>query len=310
MNPEHHYIVAVDVSKDSLQINTPVKCVSIPNSSKDIDSLIADIRQHPNPLVVFEATGGYEALLKSKLHEHAVALCLVSAYRVRAFAKSEGMAAKTDPIDAEVIRRFALEKQLRLTPAPSKEQLQLIAHMDRRSQLVDHLAIEKTRLKLAPQLARQSIQAMIRFIESQIASIESAVSRLVNAQNALKEASVKMQSVSGVGEVTAWSILAYLGEIRSIPRNTLIALAGLAPYNKDSGNQKKRRCIQGGRAKVRKILYMAAHTAARCNPVIKAYVQRLQDRGKPYKWAIVAAMRKLLIHLQSVLRKPSPVLDS
>ncbi|MDE2644187.1 MAG: IS110 family transposase [Verrucomicrobiota bacterium] len=310
MNPAIYDIVAIDVSKDTLEVLTDKKSMTLPNNDAGIDRLIKAIAGKPNPFVALEATGGYERRVCERLHEAGIALSLINPARVRAFARSEGIMAKTDPIDTAVIGRFAKEKELRPTPAPSAEQQELIDLMDRRSQMAEQLGTEKTRLKQAPDSIRRYVQDTIHATACQIQELETAIDQVIQRDPAMKHAFQVFVSVKGVGEVTAWSILAYLREIGEIKRSSLVALAGLAPFNRDSGKTKKPRRIQGGRAKVRTCLYMAAQTAARCNPVIKPYVEGLRERGKPYKCALVAAMRKLLIHLQSLLKNSTPELDS
>ena len=150
---------------------------------------------------------------------------------------------------------------------------------------------------------------MIRLLDQELALIEARITKLIDSNEQMKAQSKLMQEVCGVGANTAWSILAYLSEITSLNRNQLVALAGLAPYNRDSGKYKGKRSIQGGRAKVRATLYMAATSASQHNAVIKDYYQGLKARGKPSKMALVAVMRKLLIHLQSILKKQQLLLD-
>ena len=202
-----------------------------------------------------------------------------------------------------MILAFAKSKALRPMEAPSEACIKLAALLDRRGHLVEQLAREKNRLQNSEAFIHRSIKRMIRILEKEIATIEEAIEKLAGSDPGFKSRSEIIQSVRGVGKVTAWTLLAYLSEMEELNRNRLIALAGIAPFNRDSGKTSGRRAIQGGRAKVRKCLYMAAHTAATCNPVIAAYVQGLRDRGKPYKCAIVAAMRKLLIHIQSLMKK-------
>jgi transposase len=151
---------------------------------------------------------------------------------------------------------------------------------------------------------------MIGVLNKELARIETQIRELIQTDHDLKETSSTLQSVQGIGEVTAWSMLAYLCELGHLKRNQIVALAGLAPFNKDSGARKGKRSIEGGRAKIRKCLYMAAQTAARHNPVIKDYVEGLTARGKPYKCAMVAAMRKLLIHLHVLIKHQQSALAS
>jgi transposase len=297
-----HY-VAIDVSKANLQVQDDYRAFPVSNDAKGHRKLLSYLKKCVNPLVVFEASGGYERDLLRSLHQAAMSLAMVNPARVRDFARSEGVRAKTDPIDGQMILAFAKSKALQPMEAPSEAVFKLAALLDRRGHLVEQLAREKNRLQNSETFIHRSIKRMIRILEKEIATLETAINKLVGSNPALRSRADIIESVQGVGKVTAWTLLAYLSEIESLDRNRLVALAGIAPFNRDSGKFSGRRSIIGGRAKVRKCLYMAAHSAASCNPVIAAYVQRLRDRGKPYKCAIVAAMRKLLIHIQSLMKK-------
>lgn len=296
-------IVAVDVSKDSLQIKSDSCSLKIRCNPEDLARLLVFIKSLPNPFVVCEATGGYERFLLDALHKAKIPCRAVNPARVRAFAASEGIRAKTDPIDAGVILRFAHEKKLQPAPPPSALQQQLAAHLDRRNQLNMMASREKNHLENASKLAIQSITRHLKFLQKEVLQIEQKIRLLISSEPSLKIYTDTMTSVSGVGELTAWTILAYLSEITELGRNEVVALAGVAPYNRDSGKTSAKRSIFGGRAKVRKCLFMAAKSAAVHNAVIRPYVQGLRDRGKPYKCAIVAAMRKLLLYIQSLLKK-------
>lgn len=309
MDTTKHHIIAIDVSKDSHQVQTPDRSFSLPNSLKAIEKFIKGLKSHPNALVVFEASGGYECLLMDLLHEASIPVCRIHPNRIRGFAQSEGIKAKTDPIDARLIWRFAKEKDLELTPPPSQQQRTLKALIDRRNQLTEILAKEKTRRKQAPSAVVEIMDDLILVVEKQLEAIAAEITKVIRSESQMQRRYDLYVSVKGVGEVTAWSLLAYCPEIRDISRQTLVALVGLAPFNRDSGRVRNKRTISGGRSKVRKVLYMAVQTAARCNKVIKAYVERLQERGKPYKCAMVAAMRKLLIHLQSLVKNSPALLD-
>jgi transposase len=296
-----HY-VAIDVSKSTLQVQDDRCAFGVGNDPSGHRKLLDFLKTCANPLVVFEASGGYERALLQSLHKSGMPLAMVNPARIRNFARSEGVRAKTDPIDGKMILAFAKSKALRAMEAPSEACLKLAALLDRRGHLVEQLAREKNRLQNSETFIHRSIKRMIRILEKEIATIEKAIEQLVGSDPGLKSRSEIIQSVKGVGNITAWTLLAYLSEIEDLNRNRLVALAGIAPFNRDSGKFSGRRSIIGGRAKVRKCLYMAAHTAASCNPVIAAYVQGLRDRGKPYKCAIVAAMRKLLIHIQALMK--------
>lgn len=297
-----HY-VAIDVSKETLQIQDDHCSFATDNTPKGYRKLLGHLKACSHPLVVFEASGGYERGLCQFLHKEGIPLAMLNPARVRDFARSEGVRAKTDPIDTRMILAFAKSKAVRPMKAPSENCIKLAALLDRRGHLVEQLAREKNRLQNSENVILRSIKKMIKILEKEIASIDKAIDDLVGCDPVLKTRSEIIQSVKGVGKITAWTILASLGEIEHLNRNQIVALAGIAPFNRDSGKFSGKRSICGGRAKVRNCLYMAAHSAATCNPVIAPYVQGLRQRGKPYKCAIVAAMRKLLIHIQSLLKK-------
>jgi transposase len=301
-HPATSTYVAIDISKATLQVQHDGEAFAVSNDPPGHRQLLARLQPLTDPLVVFEATGGYERGLAESLRQAALPFAMVNPARVRDFARSEGIRAKTDPIDARMILAFAKSKALQAVPVPSPNLLKLAALLDRRGHLVEQLAREKNRLQNSETLILRSIKRMSKILEKEIASLEKAIELLIASDPALQSRAQIMQAIKGVGRVTAWTLLASLSELESLSRNKLVALAGLAPFNRDSGKASARRSIQAGRAKVRRCLYMAAHTAASCNPVIAPYVQHLRSRGKPYKCAIVAAMRKLLLHIQSQIK--------
>ena len=301
--PEKPYTyVAIDVAKDTLQVQTAHHCQHISLSESSLKKLVATIAKLADPLVVFEATGGYERPLLEALHQTDIPYCLINPRRIRGFAQSEGLRAKSDPIDAKLILKFAQQKQLSPNLRPSALQRELTDWMDRRQHLSEQLTREKNRLQKASAPIANQIQVMIEVLKEQLAQVDEAIEALIQTDPQMRQQAKAMQTVKGVGPVTAWTILAYLNEINFLQRGPLVALAGLAPYNRDSGKKQGKRYIQGGRAKVRRCLYMAARTAAIHNPVIKAYVSRLvNERNKPFQCAITAAMRKLLLHLRAII---------
>lgn len=310
MNLKKYSLIAIDIAKETLQVQTAKDSYSVGNNEPGLKKLLQHIARMEAPFVVCEATGGYERALLELLHGSSIAVSRVNPARVRAFATSEGIKAKTDSIDARVLLRFAQHKELRPTLPPKPCEEAMSALLDRRSHLTEQLAREKNRLQNSPLSIHRSIERMLRFGQQELARIEGQIREVIKENEPLRAKTQILATVKGVGEVTTWTLLAYLGEMTHVSRNQLVALAGLAPYNRDSGKSRSKRSIQGGRAKVRKCLYMAARTAARHNPVIKAYVEGLIARGKPYKCALVAAMRKLLIHLQSLLKKHQLTLAS
>ena len=293
---------AIDIAKDELELRNDKGSWKQAYTKQALDKLTGRLKELTDAWVICEASGGYERDLLDALHAAMIKVCLVSPNRIRAYAISEGIRAKTDKIDTTVMLKFAKTKNLRPTPAPSKEQVKLAALMDRRSQLSDALAQEKNHLQNSSCIIHTSIKTIMRALQRQIQGIEKKIKELIKAHGYMRRCDELFQSVSGIGEVTSWSLIAYLNELGRLKRNEAVALVGLAPFNRDSGKSSGKRHIHAGRAKVRSCLYMAAQSAARYNPVIRPYVQRLKDKGKPYKCVMVAAMRKLLIHLQCLIK--------
>ena len=296
--------VAVDIAKDELQLQDDRRGWKSRYDHRALGRLVAGFKKRCELWVICEASGGYERDLVAALHAASIKVCVVSPRLVRAFAISEGIRAKTDKIDTAVMLKFAQSRNLRPTPPPSKQRLELIALMDRRSQLSDALAQEKNHLQNSSSLTHASVKKSMCFLQRQIDAIESKIRKIIAADQSMHRRDELLQSISGVGEMTSWSFIAYLDELAELKRNEAVALVGLAPFNKDSGKTRGKRHIYGGRAKVRSCLYMAAQSAARYNPVIKPYVQRLKDKGKPYKCVMVAAMRKLVIHMHTQIKNP------
>lgn len=312
MNPKKTYdYLAVDVAKDELHCRSQTQRLRASNEARGHGQIVAAARKLVAPCVVLEATGGYERRLLACLRAEGLPAIVVNPRRLRAFAISEGVHAKTDPIDAEMLRRIAEQKQLQPLATPAEGNIALAALMDRRAHLVDALAREKNRDQNGPEdpFIRKSRRESLRWHERQIDKIEQEIRQRIAADPTLHTPCRALLAIKGVGEITAWSILAYLPEITQLKRNQAVALAGLAPYNRDSGKKQGLRCIHAGRAKVRKALYMAAVTAAQHNPIIKAFVTSLIQKGKPAKVAYTAAMRKLIIHIRATLINTQISLD-
>ena len=308
MTLKNYNYIAIDIAKDSLQVQTGHSSSSLSYDTQGLEKLLTIINKSERPFVICEATGGYERQLLALLFKENIPLSLVNPVQVRAFAKSDGIRAKSDPIDAKVLLRFAQEKKLKQTLPGDPKREEIAALLDRRAHLSEQLAREKNRLQNSHPAIVDSISKMIDIVQEQITSIDELIEELIEQNTELKDSFNTMIAVKGVGKITAFSILAFLPEIQHLGRNKIIALAGIAPFEKDSGKFKGKRYIQGGRAKLRKILYMAAQCAAVHNEHIRKYVDGLRARGKPYKCAIVAAMRKLLIHIQILLKKQQTLL--
>jgi transposase len=250
-----------------------------------------------------EATGGYEKPLAHFLQGQGVAVSIVNAKRVRDYAKALGLLAKNDVIDAKVIRMFADAVNPKLLPTVSDAQQALDAQVHRRDQLVKQRAMEKQHLEtVGNKEAIRSIKRTIAFLDKEIARIEKTIKALIKTDPTLTEKVDRLSGVKGIGDITALTLIADLPELGQLTNKEISALVGVAPFCRDSGAQKGKRTIWGGRIQVRSILYMAALSAVQYNPPLKAFYDRLLVKGKTKKVALVACMRKLLIVANSMLR--------
>jgi transposase len=297
----------VDISKEVLDVSLagqpPCRYA---NDTTGIAALIKVLKKLPQPVqVVCEPSGGYERDLLSALWTAGLAVSLVHAARIRAFARAQGLLAKTDPIDAVVLREFGELLKPETLAAPSPQQERLAALVQRREQLVNLLSMEDQRLAQARDaVVRKMSERLLKELATQIEQMDALIEEQITADKTLKSQSERLQQVKGIGPVTASTLLAELPELGTLSRNESGALAGVAPYNRDSGEHRGRRTIRGGRVKVRRVLYMAALVAARYNPILQAFYQRLVAAGKPKKVAITAVMRKLVVLLNHLLKNP------
>jgi transposase len=290
--------LAIDVSKLTLQLMTHQGQFLVLNY-QDKAKLLPLVDK--DTVVVFEATGGYERELKLFLEQRAIAWVMVHPARVRAYAYACGVKAKTDKIDAQIIGQYARKMELAPAPTPRPDSAKLAVLMDRRSQLLGMIKQEKTRLQNCDPLLHVFLKKHLEFLQKEQLKIEQVIDKHLAQNERLQKAFDTICSVDGVGKASAWSILGYLPELADLERNRAVALAGLAPYNRDSGAYKGKRSIHGGRCKLRTTLYMAAVAATEHNAHIAAYYRQLVARGKPAKCALVAVMRKLLLHVRSLL---------
>lgn len=297
----------VDISKDALDVALAGKppcryannTAGIPQLIKALKSLAGEVH------VLCEPSGGYERDLLEALWSEGIAVSLVNAARVRAFARAQGLLAKTDQIDADVLREFGELLQPDAQEAPTPQRRHLAALVQRREQLVTILSTEEQRLTQARDKGvRKLAESLIIALKKQVKQIEKMIEQHIDDDDMLKGQSERMQQVKGIGKVTASTLLAELPELGKLTRNQAGALAGVAPYNRDSGMLRGRRTIRGGRVKVRRVLYMAATVAARFNPILKAFYERLVASGKPKKVALTAVMRKLVVLLNKLLKNP------
>jgi transposase len=304
-------VMGIDVGKASLMIYGFEKHYEIENEKTAIKGFLSKHQEELKQidLMVFEATGGYERVLRDCLIEKGYAYHLAHPNNVRDFAKAEGYLAKTDKIDAKVLAAYGRisRKAIAEKPLPGKEVGRLKTLLDRREQLLGEQTREKNRLQqIEDRWLKGSTERHLKWIGKELERIEKELAEH-QKQNAQIESPVKLlTSIPGIGEQTARVIVAYLPEIEVCTDKSVAALTGVAPFNKESGKVKGKRKIKAGRSVIRKTLYMAAMTASRYNCVIKVFFERLIAKGKPYKVALIAAMRKLLLIAQSVLKRKTP----
>lgn len=297
-----HY-VAVDVSKAMLDVALPAPWRT-PNTPSGLAALRKRLGRIERPHVVCEATGRYGRLLARTMGEAGIAFSAVNPRQVRDFARAAGQLAKTDALDAGVILRFACAMQPAETPQTPENQARLAERVRRRRQLVDMLATEKQRLSgLDDADSIASIKAHLAFLESQIATIDRQIADEIAADPKLARRAMLLQSIPGIGAITAAVLIAELPELGLIDKKQIAALAGLAPMNRDSGQWRGQAHIKGGRLSVRCALYMATLPAIRFNPPIRDFYQHLRTQGKAPKLAITAAMRKLLITANVIIQQ-------
>src|ERR671911_1115162 len=300
----------VDVSKDRLDV-----CLrwSEPETHDDdafvvahdeagIDTLVSRLLEERLMLVLLEATGGFERAVVGALAAAGLAVVVVNPRQVRDFARATGRLAKTDRIDAGVLARFAEAIRPNPKPFPAEEIRTLQGILARRRQLVSMLTAEKNRLPLATKLVAKRIAAHVRWLEKELERTDHDLDGAIKSSPALRENEALLRSVPGVGPVLARTLLAEVPELGSLTHKRVAALVGVAPLNRDSGTLRGNRSVWGGRAEVRAALYMGALVAARRNPAVKEFYERLLAAGKPKKVALVACMRKLLAIVNAVLK--------
>ena len=252
--------------------------------------------------VVVEATGGLERLVTTVLRTRGVAVSVVNPRQVRDFAKATGQLAKTDRIDARVLAHFGVALQPRETLTKATDADGLRALIDRRRQLVETRAAEKNRRHTAPEAVRGSLDDHIAWLDHEIEQLDAAIDAAATACDALTEPLARLQAVPGVGRVVAVTLVSHLPELGTLNRKRIAALAGLAPFARESGLQRGRRVIWGGRGDARAMLFLAAQSAARHNPPLRTFYERLVGRGKPKKAALTAVARKLLVSINAMMR--------
>lgn len=300
--------VGIDVSKGTLDVHVePLGqrlCVS--NDEAGIGELCARLRELSPTLIVLEATGGLETQVVAELGGCGLAVAVVNPRQVRDFAKATGELAKTDRIDARVLSAFA--RAIRPAVRAPKDELtrELNALVTRRRQLVQMRVQESLRLQGATRAQTKSLKSHIAWLDKRIGEIETDLGRRLRGSELWRTKDDLLLSIPGVGEITSRSVLSGCPELGSLNRKEIAKLIGVAPLNNDSGTHRGKRRIWGGRSDVRSVLYMAAISAMRCNPTIKAFAARLKSVGKPAKVVIVACMRKLLTIMNVMIKNNVP----
>lgn len=318
MNPnerQFNHIVAFEVSKANLVVHTLPgdHQQTIANTPGQVRRLLraeqrANTRLGIGPLlVVCEATGGYERHILAEAAALGLSIHRAHGSRTRLFARFNGKLAKTDAIDAGLIARYGLTPGLQLYDPPSPEQASLRQLRQRRDELQQMLRMEANRTEhTSLKRLKGSIQRHLTWLKAEFEAIETEIMALIESAPELERKAALMRSLKGVGPHTAAAILAYLPEIGSIPKATVAAIAGLAPIARDSGQHNGKRHIAGGRANLRKSLYMAALVARYRNPAIRAFAMSLKARGKPNKVVLTAVMRKLIVILNAIVASGQP----
>lgn len=301
----------LDIAKLNLQLHCAGRVHDLPNTPVGHRRLLNLLASQPGVHVVCEATGGYERDIVATLQAAQIPVSVLNPARVRHFARATGQRAKTDHIDAAVLSAYGRALQPKPTEPRTEHEEQLAELIRRRAQILEVLVAQRQqaeRLAL-PSLRRQS-QRLVRRLEQDMEEIEDQLKELRAKASELDERLQKLETITGVGTITALGVLAELPELGTLNRRQAAALAGLAPHPRESGQWRGRRSIGGGRAPVRRSLYMAALVAAHSNHQLKEFYQRLRAAGKPAKVALTAVMRKLIVLMNHILKNPAFVLQN
>jgi transposase len=306
--------LGVDVSKDTLVVAFERRRWQFANSKAGHRKFITQLKKLPGPVhVLCESTGPYHLPMCLALQDAGLAVTIGNAARIHYFGLSEGLIAKNDPIDAELIERFANAKRPPADPPLCRRQLALSESVTHRHQLVEMIKVLRThRQQVLHAALRSEIDKSIAVLEKRRQAFDQQLRAKIEAHPLWKAKFALLTATQGVGFVTALTLLAKMPELGTLNRGQCAALGGVAPYDDDSGKHLGKRSIRGGRHEVRTSLYMAALTAAHFNPILKTFYQRLLAQKKPAKVALTAVMRKLLVYLNALLKtlstpQPSPV---
>jgi transposase len=296
--------IGIDISKLHLDIHQGGKVTRISNNKKSITAFLKSLSQHS--FIVCESSGGFESLLISLAHIHLQPIARINARQVRDFAKAMGRLAKSDSIDAQILSEFGQVLHPSPLCIPDRLQQELEALVKLRSHFLTQITQNHN---LTETISDKSILSIIRktlaSLEKQADNIQKLIAQKIKSSPSLQSKVSRLQEVKGIGEVTSSSLLGLMPELGTLSNTQAASLAGVAPFNHDSGQFRGHRHIRGGRSQVRSVLYMAALVASRHNPILKALYHRLLEAGKPKKLALTALMRKLIILANRLLKNPN-----
>lgn len=299
--------IGIDVSKQNLDIYIHPEGITltVAQSNEGLRKLIKLIKKYKEKMVVLESTGGLENLVVEKLTKALIDVAVVNPRPIRDFAKACGVLYKTDKVDARIIALFGEHMKPRKHVMLDDKTKQLKMLLIRRTQILSMITMETNRLNTADKYIACEIKKHIAWLRNEIKKADQRLKEFITKNPEIKNEAETMQSMPGIGEKTFLSLKAFLPELGKLNRREIAALSGLAPFNRDSGVFRGRRKICGGRAAIRKILYMSALTATRCNPVISEFYERLRNRGKEHKVAITACMRKMIVIANNMYKNDS-----
>jgi transposase len=301
-------IVGIDVSKARLDVHVlpEGEGFSVARDGEGLAALVERLAGLTVVAVGVEATGGFETVVAAGLAGAGLPVVVVNPAQVRAFARALGQRAKTDPIDAAVIARFIAATRPAIRALPDEETQLLADLVARRRQIVTMIGAERQREKRAPVRVRRSIARLVKALEKELASLDGDIDDSVRGSPAWRDKEDLLASVPGVGKIVARTLIAELPELGTLDRRQVAALVGLAPFTRQSGQWRGKSFIGGGRTSVRAALFIAAMVAARHNPILKAFRDKLVTAGKPKLVALVATARKLVTILNAILRDRQP----
>ncbi len=304
MTESNEVFIGIDVSKARLDVavHGQPQTWQVENNEPGLAELIQRVRALAPTLILLEATGGFELHLVAELCAAQLPTVVTNPRRARNFARSVGKLAKTDTIDARLLAQMGAALRPAPRPLPSEQEEHLTALLTRRHQLVEMITVEKNRLVTVRPTMRRDIEEHLAWLKEKLAKLDTEIDQFIQGSPLWQARDELLQSVPGVGRVTASTLLAELPELGTLTRQEIAALVGIAPINRDSGRRQGKRHIWGGRAPVRTVLYMAALSAKQHNPIIREFYERLLARGKEKKVALVACMRKLLVILNAMVR--------